>query len=68
MKPCDCKDAQYLKKLNESGICFNDDWIEVIPSFIKLNMGHTQIRISMHRFKQFAQWYLQDQEKDREKP
>jgi hypothetical protein len=61
MKPCDCKDIESTKKLNEYGIRFNDEGITVIPNYVLLEMGHTSIKISMNRFKQFAEWYLKDQ-------
>jgi len=64
MKPCNCKDAGDVKKLNENGIAFNDESIVVIPNYVVLKMGHTQIQIGMNRFKQFAEWYLTDQRKE----
>ena len=62
MKPCDCKDAQDLKKLQENGIGHNDDSLVVTPNFVTLKLGHTTITMSMYRFRQFAEWYLADQE------
>jgi hypothetical protein len=62
MKPCDCKDEQDTKKLQENGIRHNDDSLVVTPAFVTLTLGHTIITMSMHRFKQFAEWYLADQE------
>lgn len=62
LRPCDCKDAVDTKKLVEQGIGHNDESITVIPNYVLLTMGHTEIKISMNRFKMFAQWYLQEQE------
>ena len=61
MKPCDCKDEQDTKKLQENGIRYNDDALTVTPNFITLTIGHTIITMPMHRFKQFAEWYFADQ-------
>jgi len=62
MRPCDCKDEKtVMAQLNESGIRFNDDELEVNPNIVILSLGHTTIRIPMQRFKQFAEWYLTDQ-------
>ena len=64
MRPCDCKSTTEVQtELNERVISHNDDSIEIIPNYVLLKMGHTQIKISMHRFKQFAEWYLEDQTK-----
>lgn len=66
MKPCDCKSIKEAQDhLNEQGIRFNDQGIEVIPNYVLLTLGHTQIKISMNRFKQFAEWYLEDQVKEK---
>jgi hypothetical protein len=63
MRPCDCKDEQDTKKLQENGIRHNDDSLVVTPNFVTLKLGHTTVTMSMHRFKQFAEWYLEDQDK-----
>jgi hypothetical protein len=62
MRPCDCQDAVDAAKLTEQGIKVNDQGIMVIPNYVELTMGHTTIKISMNRFKQFAEWYLADQD------
>ena len=62
MRPCDVKSIdEASRKLNEQGIGFNDQSITVIPNYVLLKMGHTEIKISMDRFKSFAEWYLADQ-------
>lgn len=61
LRPCDCKDEQDTKKLQEIGICHNADSLEVSPNFVTLKLGHTTITMSMHRFRQFAEWYLAPQ-------
>lgn len=61
LRPCDCKDEVTAKKLNEQGLMFNGDSIRIDPLVVILEMGNTTIKIPMHRFKQFAEWYLKPQ-------
>ena len=68
MKPCDCKSIEETQVcLNVQGIGHNDESITVIPNYVLLKLGHTQITISMKRFKQFSEWYLEDQVKEQGK-
>ena len=62
LRPCDCKDQFTANMLNEQGIGVNDESISVHPNYVLLTMGHTTVKISMGRFKLFAEWYLQEQE------
>lgn len=62
LRPCDCKDMATAKKLNEQGISINDEGILVEPNVVILKMNHTTVKISIQRFKQFAEWYLEEQE------
>lgn len=62
LRPCDCKDAVDTSKLEEQGIGHNDESIKVIPNYVLLKIGHTEITISMKRFKMFAEWYLSEQD------
>lgn len=62
LSPANCKDFEDVKKLECSGIGFNDQSIVVQPNHVVLTMGHTTIIIGMKRFRQFAEWYLEDQE------
>lgn len=62
MRPCDCKDAVDAKKLEENGIAMNNESLVVTPNYVTLRLGHTTITMSMHRFKQFSEWYLSDQD------
>ena len=64
LKPCDCIDEVQTKMLESQGIGFNDDSILVRPNSVILKMGHTEIKIPMHLFKRFAEWYLRPQEID----
>lgn len=64
LRPCDCVDGETATKLNEQGVSHNDEGIMVKPNYVLLTMGHTQIKISMKRFKMFAEWYLSEQEID----
>ena len=43
LRPCDCKDAIDTSKLEEQGIGHNDESITVIPNYVLLKMGHTEI-------------------------
>ena len=61
LRPCDCKDSGDTFKLEENGIAYNDQSITVIPNYVLLKMGHTEVKISMYRFKMFAEWYLTPQ-------
>ncbi len=62
LKPCDCVSIEETMLLHEQGIAFNDEGITIIPNYVLLRMGHTEIKISMKRFKQFSEWYLEPQE------
>ena len=62
LKPCDCVDRETADKLNEQGIGINDQSILVKPNFVLLTMGHTTVKIPMHSFKMFAEWYLEEQD------
>lgn len=67
IRPCDCKDQATVNLLPEQGIGHNDESITVEPNSVVLRMGHTTVRISMARFKMFAEWYLGVQELDYDK-
>jgi hypothetical protein len=62
LRPCDCVDMFTASKLNEQGIGHNDESIQVVPNSVILTLGNTTVRMSMNRFKQFAEWYLTEQE------
>lgn len=62
LRPCDCKDAIDASLLEEQSIGHNEESITVIPNYVLLKMGHTEVKISMKRFKMFAEWYLTEQE------
>jgi len=54
-RPCDCRSIQETRdNLEVQGIKTNNEGIEVIPNHVLLTLGHTQIKISMTRFKEFA--------------
>ena len=61
LRPCDCKDAVDALRLEEQGIGHNDESVTVMPNYVLLKMGHTEIKIGMKRFKMFAEWYLSEQ-------
>jgi len=61
LRPCDCKDSVDTSKLQDQGISHNDEGVSVHPNYVLLRMGHTEIKISMSRFKMFAEWYLEPQ-------
>ncbi len=61
LRPCDCHDQATANKLDTQGVGHNADSIRIEPSVAILTMGNTTIRIPMHRFKMFAEWYLTPQ-------
>lgn len=62
MRPCDCHDMVSVMKLNEQGVGHNEWSIIVRPVSVILSNSTTEIKIPQNRFKQFAEWYLEDQE------
>jgi hypothetical protein len=64
MKPCECKDMEDVKKLQESGLYFNSEGIVVTPNYVTIDVGVAQLKLSMRRFEQFARWYLEDQKNE----
>ena len=66
MKPCDCGDMYtVLNELNESGVKYNDYGITVQPLSVLLESKQFVIKIPQHIFKRFAEWYLEDQIKEK---
>lgn len=55
MRPCDCKDTYTTMRLQEHGIGHNKQSIMVEPNCVVLTMDHTTVKISMDRFKMFAE-------------
>lgn len=65
MRPCDCKDNNDVRtELTEQGIAYNDSSIIVRPLSVILKVGPCWLRISQTMFKRFAEWYLEDQNKE----
>jgi len=62
LRPCDCKDKNDVNSLDTSGIVYNGNSLKVKPNLVILTMGHTEIKIPMRQFKNFAEWYLEEQE------
>lgn len=62
MKPCDCYDSVSAGKLQEQGLGFNEWSIIVKPLSVLISNSTTELRISQKLFKQFAEWYLEDQD------
>lgn len=61
MKPCDCHDEVTAKQLREQGIGHNEWSIVVKPLSVIISNNTTKLKIPQRRFKQFAEWYLEDQ-------
>lgn len=62
MRPCDCKSIdESMTMLHEQGIKFNDEGITVEPNRVIIEVGPCRLIVSMKRFKQWAEWYLEDQ-------
>lgn len=62
MKPCDCKDQYMANQLDHQNLTINNNSIEVKPSVVILTIGPCQVKINQNIFKQFAKWYLEDQD------
>jgi len=66
MKPCNCKDQQDAKSMNEQGIGINDWSLVVDPAAVEIEHKHFgKVRVPMTIFEKFAKWYLEDQIKDK---
>jgi hypothetical protein len=64
MKPCDVKSLIDHDKLEESGLCFNQNTIEVDSMGVFLTIEpHCRMKFRHNLFKRFAEWYLEDQAK-----
>ena len=62
MKPCDCRTYRDVKELKEQGIAFNNVSIVVDSPGVILEISpHVQVKFTRETFKQFAEWYLEDQ-------
>ncbi len=62
MKPCDCKDEQDAKSLNEQGLGINDWSLTVNPAKVVIEHRHYgMVNMPMSIFKKFAEWYLENQ-------
>lgn len=66
MKPCDCKDMMDTRELNEQGIGINNYRIEVAPMSVIIETTNFSWKLPQSIFKRFAEWYLEDQEKENE--
>ena len=63
MKPCDCQTVPEVRSLQEQGIKINDEDILILDSAqVQLTIGNCKLTINRRRFKQFAEWYLTEQE------
>ena len=64
MRPCDVKSSEEANRcLDCSGLRFNNESLSVHPGLVILTIGPATLKISMKRFKTFAEWYLEDQKK-----
>ncbi len=61
MKPCDCDQEVKVNKLQEQGLCYNGEIIIVDSAGVKIQIGVCTMKIHHKRFKQFAEWYLENQ-------
>lgn len=66
MKPCDCHDQHTaMTELIEQGIGFNDWSLSVGPSVVVIETTFIRLKIPQRHFKRFAEWYLEDQPKEK---
>lgn len=61
MRPCDCYDSVTAGKLNEQGMMRNEWFIIVKPLSVLIGNNIIEFKIPQKRFKEFAEWYLKDQ-------
>jgi len=62
LRPCDCKDQAEAHLLQEQGIKHNDEGITINPNYVLIEVGSVTLKVSMQRFKQWAEWYLEPQD------
>ncbi len=62
LRPCDCTDEHKARLLDNRGIKHNNEGVTVEYGRVTLELGTTTVKISVHRFKQFAKWFLEKQE------
>lgn len=61
LAPCDCKDREDTKLLEEQGIGKNEISLTVLPAYVEIKNDHTTMKMSMSDFKMMAEWYLKPQ-------
>ena len=65
MRPCDCKDNQDAMSMETQGIGINDWTFGVEPAVVEIGHRHYgNIKIPMTIMKKFAEWYLEDHDKE----
>ena len=63
LRPCDCKDQYTANKLLTQGIAINNHGLLLKPAVVEIQVGLlTTVKIPMHVFKKYAEWYLEEQE------
>ena len=67
MKPCECKstlDSSQLKHQRiTSRVGSSRKGITVIGNLVEIEIDRTKTLVSVYRFKQWAEWFLEDQGK-----
>ena len=61
MRPCDCKCTVDSAQLDHQGIASNCEGIMVIGNQVEIKIDRTKVMISVYRFRQWAEWFLEDQ-------
>lgn len=65
ISPSACRSIDEANRLlNEQGLAFNNHSILVQPNLVIIDVGNASVKIPMHIFKQFAEWYLEKQIKE----
>lgn len=64
-RPCDCRSIdEATRLLNEQGLSFNDYSFRISPNVVYIEGRDSTLRMPMNTFKAFAEWFLEEQEKD----
>lgn len=61
IRPCDCKDQHTTDKLMITGFSTNNNGISVGYGKVTLKFTSGEITYSVHQFKKFAEWFLEEQ-------
>ena len=68
-RPCDCRDLYTIEKeLYVNGMSINENSITIKGGPVIIEIGPCTVKIPFNHFKQFAEWFLEDQKEEDYKP